>query len=511
MRNRPVIVAATLLCSALGTMHAQSHAVGFRVVHEFDRSRAVRPRVAWDGSRYTGEIAWPMQIGIWYPAAGRGAPMQWSDYALLSLGREGPRTIMAVDTAGAIAGIRRMAQFASIPLASDAEAAAVLRAPMHARRDATPSSGRYPVIVAGTDGNLASGARLFELLASHGYVVVAAPSLPALATLQVTRPAVAVDTRVRDLEYLVDHASRLPFADLSHLAVLGVNFDGVPALLYQMKNMRGDVVVSIDGWEGKRNGVAMVTASPYYDPARMRAAYFVIEQDEENAASSPSLDMSVFDALRYADRYYAVFEGLSHSYLVSGVASALPTITPPRLTAAERLQARVLAVFDTHLRGDVGRRAAAVDSAAPASMYERNRAARALPPIPTSGEIETMFTVQNDPQRTMRVLRDALARDPQAPLPSPETWNLYAFRRRVAGDTATAREILEFAAEAHPASATAANNLGNFLRDSGNRARAATAFQRALGLVDADQSIPTTEREQWRTVLRQKLAQLGPP
>src|SRR4029078_12544077 len=112
------------------------------------------------------------------------------------------------------------------------------------------------------------------------------------------------------------HTRQLPFVDTTRLAVLGVNFDGMAALSFQMKNMATRGVVSLDGWEGKENSTATLASGLHYDPRRMRVPYLVVLQDEQTAPPGLRLDRTVFDALRYSDRQWLVLRSMSHAYLI---------------------------------------------------------------------------------------------------------------------------------------------------------------------------------------------------
>ena len=82
-------------------------------------------------------------------------------------------------------------------------------------------------------------------------------------------------------------AERLGLGDVSRLGLIGVNFDGMAALNFEMRNMRADALISLDGYEGKQSGTAMLRASPYFEPLRMRVPYLIFVQDEREP--SPAL------------------------------------------------------------------------------------------------------------------------------------------------------------------------------------------------------------------------------
>ena len=215
-------------------------------------------------------------------------------------------------------------------------------------RDATPIRQRFPVVIAAVDGGSANLAALGEALARRGYVVITNAAPASIAATQVTNPAAAIDSRIRDLEYLSDVARRTDFADADRLAVIGVNFDGMPALLYQMKNMRAAAVVSIDGWEGKFGSIATVRASPFFEPRRMRVPYFLVLQDEPVAPPGLALDLSVFDQMKYGSAEHLVIRGLSHAFLV-GSGSLFPGVPEDKRAARDLLIDRVVRFIDSSL------------------------------------------------------------------------------------------------------------------------------------------------------------------
>ena len=206
--------------------------VGFRTVTELDRSRATQPRRAFDGRAADGETAMPIDIGIWYPATHSPAVARMSAEAYKTL-----RTPMTRDAVAA--DFVRMASFGGLEMTP----------PSRAVRDATPADGRYPLVVSGS--GLGTGWIRAEYLASHGYVVVAAPSSSRTGTLQASQPAIALETQTRNLEFLFAFARQQPYVDATRLGILGVNFDGMAALVFEMRNMQADAIISLDGYEAK--------------------------------------------------------------------------------------------------------------------------------------------------------------------------------------------------------------------------------------------------------------------
>src|SRR5688572_11212300 len=149
------------------------HAVGFRVVEQFDGSR-----VAADAAEYASNPdryvrGRPIQTLIWYPAkpARGAAEMRFREYASLFT-PDG--TFPVHNDSGRQAAIVGLQQYLQRASSVDRE----LDSPVRTFRDAAPEQGRFPVIVyaPGSNSPAFQNGELGEYLASQGYIVVASPS-----------------------------------------------------------------------------------------------------------------------------------------------------------------------------------------------------------------------------------------------------------------------------------------------------------------------------------------------
>jgi hypothetical protein len=131
------------------------HAVGLKVVEQFDYSRTFRPTTDELGKPINGERARPLQTLIWYPAQeSSGKPMTVEDYGDLlvteiSFGRPHPWAVL------------EQWLEAMKPTLKDS---------MWAVRDAPLLAGRFPVVIYAPSLSAMSweNADLCEYLASHG-------------------------------------------------------------------------------------------------------------------------------------------------------------------------------------------------------------------------------------------------------------------------------------------------------------------------------------------------------
>jgi hypothetical protein len=480
------------------------HDVGFRLVTEYDHSRREAPAVDFEGKRNPAPLAMAMPVAIWYPAtrSRSSAPMQYGTFAALSAKRTDLTPVTPADRATAIENLRAFAGFAFGRQLSESVTRDLDTTATAAVRDAPPASGRFPVILAATDGSIATATVLFEYLASHGFVVMAVPSRRSYATLQVSRPASVVEARVRDLEFLLDHARRYAFADTARIAVIGVNFDGMSALSFQMKNMVARAVVSLDGWEGKQNGVETVRSGMHYDPRRLRTPYFVVLQDESGAPADMGLDRTGFDQFRYSERQWLVLRSMSHSYLI-GNPLAYSDVPPDRRLAYELLVRSIHRFFAAALDDppkSLTAHATAEGAGGPTSSLVKDAVlTRALPAVPDDAELERLIMVDRAVDKVADILRTARASDSSFVLFPQQTMALYAFRFTRQNNSPFALRLLALNAEAFPRSWNAADALGDGYRDAGDTTRARAAYTRALDLIGrlpaADLAAAAKDRE----------------
>src|SRR5262249_56747491 len=99
-----------------------------------------------------------------------------------------------------------------------------------AERVAPPVEGRFPVVIhhPGLGGVPDDNSVLFELLASHGYVVLSS----AYPNYDAQGVGIGSDlhTSFRDLEFLSRYARELPFADADRLPAMGPSGGAVAPL-----------------------------------------------------------------------------------------------------------------------------------------------------------------------------------------------------------------------------------------------------------------------------------------
>jgi dienelactone hydrolase len=267
MRLR-TFLAVGIVAASIGVMGAQApvagplfhftepmgpHAVGLRVVEQYDFSRTWLSRTDAMGKPTAGERARPLQTLIWYPAMkGSGKAMTVGDYGELAATETSfGKPAMSQDWKDWIK--------AMTPTLGDK---------MGAVRDAKAEVGRFPVVIYAPSFSAMSweNADLCEYLASHGYVVIASPDMGADAR-GMTGDLAGIDAQAHDISFLIGYAQGLADTDMSEIAVGGFSWGGISNLFAAAKDNRIDALFALDG--SMRYFPGLVKDSGYVHPEEM--------------------------------------------------------------------------------------------------------------------------------------------------------------------------------------------------------------------------------------------------
>lgn len=194
------------------------YAVGLKVIDQYDHSRD------FDSSPR------PIQTLVWYPSVNTTRkPMTVSGYAQLAA-----TSIHFHHPDKHHKWAAKLAAYADVQL--------------WAVRGAKPISGRFPVLVyAPGDSSVAwENADLCEYLASHGYVVLASPSLGATAR-DMTDDVAGINAQAHDISFLISYANTLSNTDLSKVAVAGWSWGGISNIFAAAHDSRIKALIAFDG------------------------------------------------------------------------------------------------------------------------------------------------------------------------------------------------------------------------------------------------------------------------
>lgn len=383
-----VIFLAALL--AWPTLRAQSssefgapagpHAVGFREVLQYDTSRSYRPGVDLvTGERVPGDNARPIQTLVWYPADAGGTAMTYGDY--LALGAHEDRFDRTPDEAARVARVAATpwAVFGGLSLSART---AMEHAPVWAHRDAPPLDGRFPVVVyAPSDGSSAfENDRLCEYWASHGYVVLASPSIGAHGRYMtddavdeahgdVARNLENTQAQAADIGFLIGYAGTLPHADTSRLAVAGFSWGGMASTFAAAHDSRIRALVYLDG---SVRYFPKLVAAGHISPTRIDVPLiFFADTEATTPAIRKAWAASLIERARHAENYFVQMLAMQHEDFAADTQRYNPALGSATFTVDEArsgytwMSRYSLAFLDAYLKSDAA--ALAFLHASPAS------------------------------------------------------------------------------------------------------------------------------------------------
>jgi dienelactone hydrolase len=279
-----------------------AHAVGFRVVHQYDYSRTYRYKVDPAGQPFHGELARPIQTLIWYPAQKNSAAhVTYGDYLALFATEENFSPAPA-EAAQTIRDAEKDHDASSAPA-------------MWAVKDAKPEAGVYPVVIYAPSFSAPAfeNADLCEYLASHGYVVVASPDMGAY-TRDMTANMEGIDAQAHDISFLIGFARTIPQADLSQIAVAGFSWGGISNFFAAARDSRITALVALDG--SARYYPKLIEDSKYVRPQDMSLPLLFFTQSDMSLENinEYKLDISgnVLNEMKRSDVYIVHMHDMRH-------------------------------------------------------------------------------------------------------------------------------------------------------------------------------------------------------
>ncbi len=282
--------------------------VGFKVFHEYDYSRSVPDSHSIFLKTPLKNLARPIQIGVWYPAAVKknAMPMPCSEYIHLMASefdfdyRGDPMAHPFVK--------ERVADF------NKPQVEALMKAISGAYKNAPSETGKFPIIVYGPGGFGSSfeNAVLFEYLASHGFIVASYPSTPIeeAGFVDNGKWPLLFEARARDLQFVIGFMSTFPHADMDHLGLMGFSLGGTSVTSVASRDIRVKAVISLDGWHEKD----ILKWQPFTDYKQIRAPFISLVNKNK---TSDNPNRIVYDSLGHKDAYCVRFNKFGHLFFGS--------------------------------------------------------------------------------------------------------------------------------------------------------------------------------------------------
>lgn len=282
-----------------------NHAIGFQVHHLQDYSRNFTVDangLVLDVSDFRSR---PIQMCLWYPAQKTDQQsMSYEDYFFLQTSEIGK---MDID----VAKQQFLNDYAQVEQVHPSILKSELAVQMEAVYHAAPiKSQKFPVVVYGPSWSSTAfeNAMLCEFLASHGYIVVASPSVgPVDRSMPISR--IGVETQARDMEFLLSRMHTFPSADTKKVAVAGFSLGGLSNVLMLARN------ASIDAWIGLDPSIHeaydFFEQSPYGDYTRFSVPTLFI-----NSLGYIG-ELPFYEKLVYSDAFVINLPKLEHTDLAS--------------------------------------------------------------------------------------------------------------------------------------------------------------------------------------------------
>lgn len=473
------------------------YAVGYRMVSQYDYTRSYRGAIdPITGQPTLGERARPIQTLIWYPAQDASGPvMTEEDY--LRTGASDDRLDLlpdAVKTRGdaAIQSLKRGMSH-SLPVN---EISADLSAELLAHVDAPSAAGRFPVVIyaPSLQSTAAENADLCEFLASHGYVVIASPSVgPSSREMPNTREG--IDTQAGDIEFLIGFAHGLPQADIGKIAVVGFSWGGMSNLFVAAKDNRVGALVDLDG--SARYYPELVSSAGFITPARVTTPLLFFAQSPfEIEDLQPGLDRntSFLSKMAFADVYRVTLYPFQHVSFSSVRTLRVLRASPKTEYGRDEMDAAYgwMEVYtwhflDGYLKGDpAGLQfldAAPQQLGVPAHLLSINvQKSTGAPPTREAFAAELARTNFEHVAEDYKAFH---ARVPELQFAEQEL-NQWGYDLMAAGRTKPAVHILELESELYPNSGNAYDSLGEAYAKDGDKSRAIAAYHHSLLLTPSN-------------------------
>ena len=470
------------------TNPAGPHAVGLRVVEQYDRSRGYRGVTdPYTGQATSGERARPIQTLIWYPAEkGTGSAVHAENYLRLGATSDDFGHVPAERARLEAAWVSR--RVSALP---PERAKAELAASMLAYRDATPTAGSFPVVIYAPSyrADAFENADLCEYLASHGYVVIASPSVGQTPG-GMTDDLEGAETQMGDIEYLIGYAYSLPQADTHRLAVIGYSWGGLANVMAAAKDSRILALVALDG--SVRTYPAVIEQSRFLTPARVTTPLlYVAATPKQVEVLSPDVnaETSFLNRLKYADLYRVTLAPYVHAnFSVMGqrfmADEAYGNYDKDELSVANGWLERYVRNFlDGYLKGDSAARAfldTPGDKIGAPPHLLTTYVAKAQDVPPTRGAFAAELARQGF-DRASAVYAAFKKRDSSFVLSEVEV-NAWGYKLMRAGDTKSSVAILRLNTELHGDSWNAFDSLAEAYAQAGDTPMAVENFRKSLAL-----------------------------
>ena len=501
---------------ALGGLDLGQFQVGFKTILTYDRSRLPIPYSDWDGRLYptTETQGRQMQIALWYPARinENDEKIRFGQYVEL----------MAQQTDFTVMDDRKR-KFANERFISNTndqggngtfttEKLEILKTlGTNAYSNAKPINDKFPLIVFANGGSPASLSVMCEYFASHGFVV-AGVALKGEHAFNGGASLKGLETAVSDLDFAIRSLSEMPQVDAGKLGLIGNGISSSHIVAYQTRNSNVDAVVSLDGGLISQFEQSILKRTPFYEAQAVNKPLLVIY------APHPAIDPEYIFDLQYSDRYFFHFPQMSEYHFLnySAFEKYVPNVIgEPKgdvQTGLETAALYSLRFFEAFLSNNKNSLAflEAEPTGLSSEQIDTRMVKRALPLPPNITVIKGAFLEQGF--ASIQQIYDKLKNE----VPAPFSMSFYndmkdwlAWKRDP--EFENRYRLYQLGLDSYPDSATINYYFAYFALETGKKELSKKHNQRALELLETDDSPElTNERKQrMRSFIHESLDELN--
>lgn len=195
----------------------------------------------------------------------------------------------------------------------DYRADANQRVRMWARKDAKAENGKFPLVVYAPSfgGPGFENADVCEFLASHGYVVIASPSIGS-HSFNMNGGVEGAETQAKDISFEIDFAGTMPQIDSSRIAVLGYSWGGISNFFAAAADDRIKALIAFDG--SARYFPSIISKSNYVRPKEIKIPLLSFTRGEIPLEELVGADLSenVLNEMTRSDVYIVRMHDMRH-------------------------------------------------------------------------------------------------------------------------------------------------------------------------------------------------------
>ena len=280
------------------------HAVGFKLVHEYDFGRSYAKKYDEQGKKLNKPNPRPMQIAIWYPAEATSELMPFKEYIYADATKDNFRELKKSDLRQIENRFVHQRLFGGLGVADTLYLKSLLKIKTTAFKNAEGKKGKFPLIlfINREYRGISINTILMEYLASHGYIVATTPSKDFTKSYQTAMSgAELIQSNLEDIQFVKSYMQSYDSIDKNKTAVIGYFVGSISSTLLAQLDQNISAVVNIQSllntdFFGQKN----LKEFTYFNPQEIQTPIL----DFWHAINPNRIDTPKFyQSIKYADAY----------------------------------------------------------------------------------------------------------------------------------------------------------------------------------------------------------------